>query len=52
MVECSVKLNELIMYGNFRFLSTDKKIANACLYDSAAGKYRLGYVIETRDARL
>ena len=41
-----------MLYGPFRFYDTNKQIANACLYDKISSKYRLGYVIETRDNTL
>ncbi len=52
MIEKKVSLEELVLYGPFRFYDTNKQIANACLYDKISSKYRLGYVIETRDNTL
>ena len=45
-------LDELVFYGAFKFFDKDQKIANACFYDKTSSKYRLGYVIESRDEKL
>jgi hypothetical protein len=49
---CNTRLEDLELYGSFRYLSINEKVANAVIFDNVSKIYRLGYVIMSEDNNL